>query len=519
MEVFASGSRAGRHVTSCMWCLDMWNVLAYTLYMHCKSFSDNPGTFSACVRASDKYSKMVEQCLSLVRTRMSESLQLDRVHGDGASQMRVVLTAWFTDNTLKWHSARVMTLLGWSGQSRDKEPDAGFRTQLKGCWTSWFTTLAMPLEDHIGRSTKSLRASASSTGTATTTGEHHSWFSSTGLLVVLAMYIAAKHTTAVRKKQSQAVLETILQHCTRATVDDLCFFSVQAKTLCALAVDDENFCCHAREINSTDRRALMTRSSSIAVFLVALAARLHCPCCLHTFKTLVLNLSEELQLFRAEWSIGDGPQVPILQGPSGKRRRGLVDAEKTEVRVHGGASDDRYWQTQFMSLVVPCGEVIPELNRVGVDRSRFDVEKGAELRAAIHASSAHLLNPMGTAKRKTKHTKPNILEEDQLGRATNRTNIIVIDAQLQSVGLSLDLLRSKHRLRAIAAGETRQVLVPDRIIRLVRADGETSHETCLGDECFRDQYTWHVTLDEGPRTLPSMSLLQFLGLDMTAEGD
>eukprot|EP00971_Amphidinium_carterae_P282517 5608726-Amphidinium_carterae.3 len=48
---------------------------------------------------------------------------------------------------------------------------------------------------------------------------------------------------------------------------------------------------------------------------------------------------------------------------------------------------------------------------------------------------------------------------------------------------------------------------------------QTTNMFSCSCHAFSSQYTWHVTLDEGPRTMPSMSLLLYIGVDMTAEGD
>eukprot|EP00971_Amphidinium_carterae_P340317 6478594-Amphidinium_carterae.1 len=168
-----------------------------------------------------------------------------------------------------------------------------------------------------------------------------------------------------------------------------------------------------------------------------------------------------------------------------------------------------------MLLLLAWLQFIPELNTVGVSRARQDPRVAAALRASV---ASELLQE-GPRKRIKRGEQKNPLEQDQARRSSNRVLCVVLDSQLQAVGLSLEKLRVQNPMRAVLHGEKRVVNVGESSLVHIGADGIVVSKWKLASTTFRERWSLHLCADQGPKSLPLQSFLQHAGLFVTCEAD
>eukprot|EP00971_Amphidinium_carterae_P344824 6485439-Amphidinium_carterae.4 len=181
---------------------------------------------------------------------------------------------------------------------------------------------------------------------------------------------------------------------------------------------------------------------------------------------------------------------------------------------------ERYFggQIERVTVLDVCCQLIPELNTVGVSRARADPKVAAALRASVAAASSELMQE-GPRKRLKRGDVKSPLEQDQARLSSNRVLCVVLDSQLQAVGLSLEMLRVQNPMRGLQKGERRVVDGSSKSVSHISSDGSVVCKWHLGESIFRERWCLHLCADQGPKSLPMQSFLQHAGLNLTCEAD
>eukprot|EP00971_Amphidinium_carterae_P218766 4342389-Amphidinium_carterae.1 len=74
-------------------------------------------------------------------------------------------------------------------------------------------------------------------------------------------------------------------------------------------------------------------------------------------------------------------------------------------------------------------------------------------------------------------------------------------------------------MRGVSPGEKRCVDASTKTLRHTRSDGSTVCQWQMVESMFKQQWCLHMCADQGPKSLPMQSFLQYAGLNMTCEPD
>eukprot|EP00971_Amphidinium_carterae_P341173 6479851-Amphidinium_carterae.2 len=173
-----------------------------------------------------------------------------------------------------------------------------------------------------------------------------------------------------------------------------------------------------------------------------------------------------------------------------------------------------------MSKVCAPKEV-SEMSAVQHDRARHSSSSSSQLQAGLNEAQRHLLHRHAAVTEKKKRQKRLHLLSDHARRACNREHMLLLDAQLACVGVSLQKFMASPRFEATAIGLTRRDTCIDGATHFqhVRADGTVTCEYPLSEAAFEGQYTWHLCQDQGPKGFSALSFLWHEGCRGTYEWD
>eukprot|EP00971_Amphidinium_carterae_P351915 6492336-Amphidinium_carterae.1 len=169
-------------------------------------------------------------------------------HGPSVDeQQHIDWVATCTSGGLRWSATRVLASLGWSGDTKDKQPFVGYRTQRKGQYTQLCTRFAIDLDTHFVLSTKSVRAKTKAAPAGGDDLEARSaQFSTLALYMLLSAYTTTRqsshHRTMARSSLCILIARTTSLRFSASTVEP------EIKSLCHESVDEDNFCSHLASV-------------------------------------------------------------------------------------------------------------------------------------------------------------------------------------------------------------------------------------------------------------------------------
>eukprot|EP00971_Amphidinium_carterae_P206499 4097589-Amphidinium_carterae.4 len=154
-------------------------------------------------------------------------------------------------------------------------------------------------------------------------------------------------------------------------------------------------------------------------------------------------------------------------------------------------------------------------------RAKHSTAAAGELHASMNAAQRHLLERQSSAD-ESKRRRRNVLRlTDTVSRACNREHLLLLDAELACVGLSLKKLLASPRFSATPEGVERHDLYTGAETRYEqrRPDGSVVATFELSERTFRSQWTWHLVQDQGPKGMSALSLLWHEGCRGSYEVD
>eukprot|EP00971_Amphidinium_carterae_P184166 3656584-Amphidinium_carterae.2 len=241
----------------------------------------------------------------------------------------LALRAYVSDGALRWESRRLLPLLGFVQTSRATSPGNIFRLK-RPEWSRWLRQARFDADAHIGSSKRSLSVRQRKTDDA----ETQNWLSSLGMLLVA---LGCSKTRQAREARSLSLqtLQSLLRHCTSESVCVPVDMPASILNECDDNVDDDNRCHHMQQVLGADM-VDADRVVSLSLVLQHLFESV-CPACKALLASLLQQAASDIHLHRDTWSAREGMNLPVLRGPSGRRRN--LDAVDVETMIASGSNE------------------------------------------------------------------------------------------------------------------------------------------------------------------------------------